>query len=101
MSLTSTLQSISAEIYIFLLNWQCPFYNNVNEESDKKQLKWFKKSMFLESINNAYMKMCAFDNKEAEEIISKVKFDNSILQNIWKSYFSSDNQHLHHHTFLL
>ena len=87
MTLSSTIQSIAAEIYLFLSSWSYKNITETGEYTDKKILSKFRKNVFSECINNAYMKINAYNNKEALKIINDVNFKRKTDQNTWKSYF--------------
>lgn len=87
LTLPLTIQAVSAELYLFFSNWKHQCITKRNEKTDKNILKAFRNNMFSECINNAYMKIKAYDNKEAIDIIKKVNFGRKTDQNIWKSYF--------------
>ena len=87
MTLSTTIQSIAAEIYLFLSSWNYTNITETDEYTDKKILSEFRKNVFSECINNAYMKINAYNNKEALKIINDVNFQRKTDQNTWKSYF--------------
>lgn len=90
LTLPITIQSVGAEMHLFLSDWRIIRINGKNEKFDKSNLREFRTSIFFECINNALMKITAYDDKESKAIIDNVKFSQGIYQNIWKSYFNED-----------
>lgn len=89
-SLPSTIQSLAAEIYLFSVSWHYIFITGKNEKNDTEIINEYRNNLFSECINNAYMKVNAYENKEALSIINKVNFARKTDQNTWKSYFNSE-----------
>ncbi len=87
-TLPSTIQSIAAEIYLFLSSWHYTSITGKSKDVDEDILKNFRNDLFSECINNAYMKVKAYNNKDALKIIGSVNFQRKTDQNTWKSYFT-------------
>lgn len=89
-SLPTTIQSVAAEIALFTSSWHNLSLSGENMANDEIILKQFRNGLFFECINNAYMKVNAYDQREVECLIEKVHFPRKTDQNIWKSYFTSN-----------
>ena len=93
LTLPSIVQAVSAEVYLFSNNLPSIYLGGKSEKKDLKIFKDYINSLFYESINNAYMKIRAYEEQEALSIIKKVKFEKMLEQNIWKSYFNEEQTH--------
>ena len=89
-SLPTTIQSIAAEIQVFMSSWCNISLTGKNMTSDKKRLDEFKTQLFSKCISDAYMMVNAYDQKKVEQLIESVSFKRKTDQNIWRSYFTSN-----------
>lgn len=87
-TLPYTIQSITAEIYLFLSSWNYRSITGKDKYTDENILKEYKQNLFSTCINEAYMEVEVYNEKEALKTIDSVNFHRKTDQNTWKSYFS-------------